>query len=74
VSRDNVSMAFQKSNPTSKKSIRNPKEGLVRYQFMEVLVRMVFYRYISHKGGTYKDGLKRLLEDYILPFGGYCDP
>jgi len=41
---------------------------------MEVLVRMVFYRYISHKGGTYKDGLKRLLEDYILPFGGYCDP
>jgi len=39
---------------------------------MACLIRIVHYRYLQHKKHgvtTYKEGIKKLLEEKVLPFG-----
>jgi len=51
------------------KNPRNPERALVRYQFMEGLVRMADQKYIGNGlAATYKDALDMLVNESVKPF------
>jgi len=48
---------------------RNPDRALVRYQFMEGLVRIADQKYIgSGMASTYSEALKLLLQEHVVPY------
>lgn len=56
-----------KTSSRYKRNPRNPEKGIIRYQFMEILVRLCEDKYIRHKiTNKYSDALNLLLNDGYL--------
>ena len=57
------------TDPTQSKNLRNPEKSLVRYQFLEVWVRMAEQKYITSGNITsYAEAVEKILEEHLLPF------
>ena len=52
----------------------NPDKELCRFELLEILVRMSGAKYKDHGiTSTYSEGLKKILEDYIVPYASTLD-
>lgn len=55
------------TNSGKEKNLRNPDRALIRYSFMEILVRLAADKYIKTKQlSTYCEAFKTLLNDDLL--------
>ncbi|OMJ80561.1 hypothetical protein SteCoe_19157 [Stentor coeruleus] len=54
--------------PKEKGQIYNPGNGLVRYEFLEILVRIAYDRYVRNKiCGNILDATRKMFLDYLIP-------
>lgn len=57
------------TDPSLAKNPRNPEKSIVRYQFLELWVRLAEQKYITAGTTTsYPEALKRILNEHVLPY------
>lgn len=60
---------YTKTDPAMMKNPRNPDRMLVRYQFLEVWVRLADQKFISTGTvNTFPEAVDKLLNDHVLPY------
>lgn len=60
---------YTKTDPALMKNYRNPDRVLVRYQFLEVWVRLAEQKFISnHIVNNIVEAVEKLLSDHLLPY------
>ena len=66
---------FRSINKRSKPTNLNPGVALVRFQLMEILMRLAFKKYDETKEAPSKaDAIKMLYEKNLVPFYGHLNP
>jgi len=69
-----LDIAFAATNYEEDEQDGNDDRALIRFEFAEILVRMVKSKYIETKKLTsYSEGLNKIIEEHILPMHDlYC--
>lgn len=57
------------TDPNMAKNSRNPEKALIRYQFLEIWVRLAEQKYITSGSITsYSEAVDKMLNDHVLPY------
>jgi len=63
------------TDPTMAKNPRNPEKSLIRYQFLEIWVRLAEQKFITSGNITsYAEAVEKMLNEHVLPFIALNDP
>lgn len=63
------------TDPSMGKNHRNPEKSLIRYQFLEIWVRLAEQKYITSGTITsYAEAVEKILNDHVLPYIHLNDP